>query len=77
MARCKNGDCSKLFHVVPTDESLRAIIEQLLIDRAAFGSSLLLELECPYCNEKFFKATSSLLVCNCGRDIHENVEQYA
>ncbi len=70
IARCRNPECLKLFHVVPSDESLRVIVEQLLVDRAAYGSSFLLELECPECKLKFLKNTSSLLVCNCGREVH-------
>ena len=74
MARCRNPRCLKLFHVLPSDESLRVIIEQLLIDRATYGSSFLLELECPHCKQLFFKNTSSLLICGCGEDVH--LEQY-
>jgi hypothetical protein len=74
IARCKNVECLKLFHVVPSDNSLDVIIEQLLIDRAAYGSSLLLELECPHCKHLFFKNTSSLLVCECGMAVHAVAE---
>jgi len=72
ITRCKNPSCFKLFHVLPSDDSLKVIVEQLLIDRAAYGSSLLLELECPECKEKFFRNTSSLLVCECGQEKHVN-----
>jgi hypothetical protein len=58
--------------VIPSDESLRVIVDQLLADRAAFGSSFLLELECPECKQKFLKNTSSLLICNCGHDAHRD-----
>jgi hypothetical protein len=46
------------------------IVEQLLVDRSTYGSSFLLELECPSCKHKFLKNTSSLLVCNCGDKLH-------
>jgi hypothetical protein len=70
IARCRNPECLKLFHVLPSDESLRVIVEQLLVDRSTYGSSFLLELECPSCKHKFLKNTSSLLVCNCGDKLH-------